>query len=120
MTHTKGPWEVVRLSSISGPFSIRMDYDGQRKFYGAQMVAREADAHLISAAPDLLEALKELLPQLDLPNDMWWCPVCKKAVSGYEVTYQEYHETCGAYLSDVNHRDFWKEALAAIRKASNV
>lgn len=59
-------WELVRLSSISGPFAIRMDYDGERTFYGAQMIAREKDAQLMVAAPKLLKALKRLLEYGDV------------------------------------------------------
>lgn len=59
--HTPGPWEVERSSnpkngtnwrdivSLSGQFSP--SYVGE---------ALEKDAHLIAAAPDLLEALKQL------------------------------------------------------------
>jgi hypothetical protein len=25
----------------------------------------------------------------------WWCPECREAVDGHEVTFQEYHERCG-------------------------
>jgi hypothetical protein len=31
---------------------------------------------------------------------MWWCPTCKQDVDGRNVTYEEYHETCGTYLGD--------------------
>lgn len=31
---------------------------------------------------------------------MWWCPTCKRNISGKEVTYEEYHETCGTYLGN--------------------
>ena len=31
---------------------------------------------------------------------MWWCPTCKRDVSGIEVTYEEYHEACGTFLGD--------------------
>ena len=30
----------------------------------------------------------------------WWCPSCKQDVSGIEVTYEEYHETCGTYIGN--------------------
>jgi hypothetical protein len=28
----------------------------------------------------------------------WWCPKCQSYVSGETVTYEEFHEPCGAYL----------------------
>ena len=55
-TFTKGPWTVKDIS----------DYDDAKLFYVessmeiiAEMVGREANAVLIAAAPDLVEALRE-------------------------------------------------------------
>ena len=28
----------------------------------------------------------------------WWCPKCRSYVSGETVTFEEFHEPCGAYL----------------------
>ncbi|WP_157952786.1 hypothetical protein [Agrobacterium pusense] len=60
--HTPGPWELVSLSGYGSPFSIRMPYlsnnkDAPPTHYGVQSIRRREDAHLIAAAPDLLEAL---------------------------------------------------------------
>ena len=30
----------------------------------------------------------------------WWCPTCKMAIDGKQVTYQGFHELCGTYLED--------------------
>ena len=57
--HTPGPWEVVQLNRF-GPFAIRMNYSGAQTFYGVREIHRGEDAHLISAGPEMLEALKEL------------------------------------------------------------
>ncbi len=57
---TPGPWEHVRLSGVCGPNAIRMPYNNTQTFYGVREIARTEDARLISAAPDLLNALVEL------------------------------------------------------------
>ena len=64
--HTQGPWSVIdghypSFKEISGPsfkisvvmWATDLTEDDYRK--------RDADLHLISAAPDLLEALKAML-----------------------------------------------------------
>lgn len=63
MSHTPGPWEVVRLSGVGGPCAIRMAYKppSGRTFYGVQAIYLDADARLIAAAPELLEACRFFL-----------------------------------------------------------
>ena len=63
MTHTPGPWEMVKLSGVGGPCAIRMVYKppSGRTFYGVQAIFRDEDARLIAAAPELLASLKETL-----------------------------------------------------------
>jgi hypothetical protein len=64
--HTPGPWEIDQAirhgftvySQQAGFIVGYMDEEGR---YGA--VESEANARLIAAAPDLLEALEELLVQ---------------------------------------------------------
>lgn len=68
--HTPGPWELVSLSGYGSPFSIRMAYIAEtakkdQTHYGVQSVRRREDAQLIAAAPDLLEALKGLLADIE-------------------------------------------------------
>lgn len=58
--HTPGPWTRVRLSGVCGPNAIRMAYNDVQTFYGVREIAREEDAALIGAAPDMFEALVEL------------------------------------------------------------
>lgn len=59
--HTPGPWHVVRSSAHNNPQTTRKDILGQSQFGPAYVAGdiSEIDAHLISAAPDLLEALQE-------------------------------------------------------------
>lgn len=57
---TPGPWEVVPLSGIGGPYSIRMPMPAGSKHpthYGIRTVGTEANAHLIAAAPEMHDAL---------------------------------------------------------------
>ena len=58
MSHTPGPWSVYLGQSISGP-------NGERVVEGSCIncpltFANDADARLISAAPDLLAACKAI------------------------------------------------------------
>ncbi|WP_370171376.1 hypothetical protein [Sphingobium abikonense] len=57
---TPGPWEMVRLSGVCGPYAIRMPYNGDKTFYGVREIAREVDAQAISAIPELIATLSEL------------------------------------------------------------
>jgi len=58
--HTPGPWEL-RQSTRHGYWFI--DYEqGGEGYTLTKLNCEEADAHLIAAAPDLLEALEALLP----------------------------------------------------------
>lgn len=56
--HTAGPWKVVPFVNH---FDIQFEDDGECI---AEHVYTEADARLIAAAPDLLEALRECVGQL--------------------------------------------------------
>ena len=60
MGHTPKPWEVISLSGIGGSYAIKMNWNGQKTYYGVQGIHREADACLISAAPEMYEALRNL------------------------------------------------------------
>jgi hypothetical protein len=33
-------------------------------------------------------------------NMSWWCPTCKSEIEDKTVTYEEYHDVCGTFLSD--------------------
>ena len=63
--HTPGPW-VVKQGDCdgSGAFSINAHTNGRTVFVAETIGGldeEEDNAHLIAAAPDLLEALEELL-----------------------------------------------------------
>lgn len=65
MSHSPGPWHVLPTN----PLCIEAA-DGN---VGLVNLARgsEADAHLIAAAPELLEALRELVEQFDAYRNGW-------------------------------------------------
>jgi hypothetical protein len=55
--HTAGPWRAYE-SSDDGWFNIEAESDGS-DVVGCEGCANEANARLIAAAPELLEALEE-------------------------------------------------------------
>lgn len=66
--HTPGPWEIDWYICREGekelwrvPRSIGPAYTDHNHWAGSYITADKADAHLIAAAPDLLEALKSLV-----------------------------------------------------------
>jgi len=63
MTYTKGPWRAERQKSFS--YSIHTDYihDRGHDCNIVREVRCEANAFLIAAAPQLLEALKRLVAE---------------------------------------------------------
>lgn len=63
--HTKGPWEVVEFDE-----SIEIQANNGKKDNPDILadVWSKKDAHLIAAAPELLEALKNLLTSLQSPD----------------------------------------------------
>lgn len=69
--HTPGPWKIITLEGVDGHLFLCHD-DGTEnipplvaKVYDHQHADAEANARLIAAAPELLEALRELLDQLE-------------------------------------------------------
>ena len=70
MSHTPGPWEVNRYSNYEG-YSISAEKRGclAERWYPAELDEQEnaemaANARLIAAAPEMLEALKGAQAQL--------------------------------------------------------
>lgn len=62
--HTPGPWQWTQ--HFDPTISIYKDGFGQiARLYDSSVGTGKANARLIAAAPDLLEALKTLVPMLD-------------------------------------------------------
>jgi hypothetical protein len=77
--HTKGPWEIASYRNFFG-FSIWSPHGPciaerwyQHERTADQDAEMEANAHLIAAAPDLLEAAKLAIDSLthSVPGDCW-------------------------------------------------
>jgi hypothetical protein len=68
MKHTKGPWRVQKGKSVEGEYSIE-SWDGNIATISLMEDEpegiEEANAHLIAAAPELLEACKLAYEKLD-------------------------------------------------------
>lgn len=66
-THTKGPWEFrapnIKPANSLGHLATLSDYD---------RATQVADGHLIAAAPELLEALKEALEFVKDNSEDWY------------------------------------------------
>lgn len=67
MKHTPGPWKTEGAN----PITVRADHPLTKKsriasvhYEGVDVECCKANAHLIAAAPELLEALKELQKQI--------------------------------------------------------
>ena len=57
MKHTKGPWEISKIGNNYDQYSVYSE--GSSSGNIVNTVEGEANARLISAAPDMLEALLE-------------------------------------------------------------
>lgn len=68
--HTPGPWETSRDAVPAGHVQITVyaKATGERV---ATVFAREANAHLIKAAPDMLETLRTLEASATLIEQRW-------------------------------------------------
>jgi len=81
MSHTPGPWEVSRGAG-SDPLSIEAPAKTIAHVkHATDMQTTDANAHLIAAAPEMLEMLEELewcaLNSWDQPI----CPSCLRGIS---------------------------------------
>jgi len=83
MKHTKGPWQVGNL--VKNDFELRhveiMGPDGIKRIakaiYGQTDEECASNAHLIAAAPELLEACEEVLRCINTKN------ICEQINSGH-------------------------------------
>ena len=78
--HTPGPWRVVR---VAAGFTIRAASRAVATLPSLVVRGRrqqaEADAHLIAAAPELLEALQLMVTWEDWIDDPDWLELVKDA-----------------------------------------
>ena len=82
--HTPGPWIVDALGygyDISAPEArcLITTSSDPKMVWGA--IAREADARLIAAAPELLEALESLLAQVEQYGHKPECDAARAAIA---------------------------------------
>jgi hypothetical protein len=61
LKHTPGPW-IIRHEGV---WSVGTDHEMTALVYGCTDKEEEANAHLIAAAPELLEALKAMVDKFD-------------------------------------------------------
>jgi hypothetical protein len=80
-------------------------------------VEAERIANLMIAAPLLYEALAAIAPSTEGSSSEWRCPECKEWLPGSRVTHEEYCDTCGAYLGDVNDPEWLAKTQAALALA---
>ena len=59
-------------------------------------------------------ALEEALRAVTPPVDAWWCPTCHRVADQHEVTFEEYHETCGTSLREINTPEWVIKARKAL------
>lgn len=77
--HTPGPWRIdynqgdiwIGPHINGGPEVLTVVNMPTRAYAGPALQARIADARLIAAAPDLVEALKKALPVLESAADQF-------------------------------------------------
>ncbi len=105
--HTPGPWEYVRETEYMGGYPCNVSHKvkvGQELLtvgchgygWGEPEKEIEANAHLIAAAPELYEALKEALPVLlGLVTDEGLKPEKKGYVCGGYSAYEAAKKALG-------------------------
>lgn len=89
MTHTPVPWKAHRAIWDKETGDVAYILEGVKE-------ARAADSYLITAAPDMLEALEEVMGELDVEGLP--CPLCGCAL-------------------DHRHNCLWHVVESAVRKA---
>ncbi len=90
--HTKGPWRIQReqLSPLSSKEGFTIITESFDIVSGHLAIRKEADAKLIAAAPDLLEALKAAKEHLEYYGygDSWEreCAIGLPTMIEYAIT----------------------------------
>lgn len=59
--HTPGPWRYMETNGMRDKPAVQRGSEGGFLVYGSSAEREEADARLISAAPDMYEALKDMI-----------------------------------------------------------
>ncbi len=108
--HTPGPWSVGSGSRATG-FTVKIASD--ELLVGGSGLTSEANARLIAAAPELLEALSKAVRETEhFLFEAWLVRVCP---SGDVDAVQR------QWLESSDHLDFlteWREQLDVITKAT--
>lgn len=109
--HTPGPWVWNKWTWLDGAGGKEvLDYAGCGTH---ECVVSEPDAHLIAAAPELLEALQgEVENAEQRAFEDWLTSTCP--IGDSEAVARQWEESC-------DFKDFcenWKTARAAIAKAT--
>mgnify|MGYP001603505041 CR=1 FL=1 len=63
-THTPGPWHIVRMTNVPSPEAFVVRGEDQNSSAIVSVIG-EANARLIAAAPELLEAVKAVQRLID-------------------------------------------------------
>ena len=94
MTHTPGPWRVGWNTAVVADVPIPdMRGSADIAYYGGYLVAESctsANARLISAAPDLLDALRAAVARVEVANRegdpilSGWLPSARAAIATAE------------------------------------
>jgi len=65
MKHTPGPWKLGKVADTVITEAIAPIFKSHLEYYGGELIAESisinADRHLIATAPDMLNALEEVL-----------------------------------------------------------
>lgn len=92
--HTPGPWKALATGWATNPYVVWVKKKGVHSVAVANLPAkatisdeeREANANLIAAAPDLLDALQTMPQGLSSTDDEWWAWIDKAGTAIRKAT----------------------------------